>query len=61
MGTPTGKLSAWRVRDNASGIANTHSTYLSPYYSSASMTSLRAKLTELVNALLNMGAQNEDE
>jgi hypothetical protein len=32
-------------------FASTHSAYLGPYYSSTSVTSLRSKLTDLVNAL----------
>ena len=35
-----------------SPLVSTHSTYLAPFFSSTSMTSFRAKLTDLVNALL---------
>lgn len=37
-----------------------HSAYLAPYYSSTSYTSLRAKLTQLVNAVLVLEADNQD-
>ena len=40
-------------------LSSTHSFYLGPYFSSTSLTSLRPKLTILVNALL--GAEPADE
>ena len=42
-----------------SPLSSTHSFYLGPYFSSTSLTSLRSKLTELVNALIN--AEPDDE
>ena len=42
-----------------SPLTSTHSFYLGPYFSSTSLTSLRSKLTDLVNALLNSDADNE--
>ena len=41
-------------------LSNNHSTYLGPYYSSTSTESLRFGLTELVNALSQEQADNED-
>ena len=41
-------------------LSNNHSTYLGPYYSSTSTESLRFRLTELVNALSQEQADNED-
>jgi hypothetical protein len=41
-------------------MANAHSTYLAPYYSATSTYSLSARLTQLVNLLLNAEAENED-
>jgi len=41
-------------------LVNAHSTYLAPYYSATSTTSLSARLSQLVNLLLNAEAGNED-
>lgn len=40
-------------------LENTHRTFLAPYYSGTSFTSLRSKLTELVNAVINADAENK--
>lgn len=41
-------------------LSSSHSTFLGPYYSSTSMQSLRARLTELVNALSQAQPDNPD-
>jgi hypothetical protein len=40
-------------------LSNTHSTFLGPYYSSVSYTSLRARLTEIVNAAIKDDADKD--
>ncbi len=45
------------VRDTP--LMSTHSTYLAPYYSSTSQTSLRQRLTQLVNALSDSPADDK--
>lgn len=41
-------------------LSSSHSTFLGPYYSSTSTQSLRARLTSLVNAILEAEPDNED-